>query len=254
MYKPSLYCFIYLIYSTQVFSVDLPVDKLTQVHSKNISSQQRIDQSESTRLSNVQAYLVNERQALLFEKYNTQLAKVVQSQEVEIAELSQQISSIAETEQSILPMLADMINTLDTFITQDLPFLPQERQQRMQRLKRIVERADISTAEKYRQILDTYMLEVNYGRSLDAYRGPLLSNVPNKNTDKQVDYFRFGRMSLYYQTLDGSEGGFWLPNEQQWQSLDQSQLIELKQAILVAKKLKAPQLLTLPLPLMDHKS
>lgn len=263
-YKKSMFCFIFFVYTghalatdvaaTSVTATSVAANKLSNIHDKNKTSQQKINQSEAIRLESIQTYLANERQALLFEKYNEQLAIMVTSQEEEISQLSAQIDSIAQTEQSVLPMLADMISNLDTFIAQDLPFLVPQRQQRVARLRTIANRADISTAEKYRQILDAYMLELSYGRSLETYQGALLGQqgLASEQTDrKKVDYFRFGRMSLYYQTLDGRSGGLWLPKEQTWQPLTQSQLVKLKQAILVSNKLKAPQLLTLPLPPME---
>jgi hypothetical protein len=218
-------------------------------HQRNIASQQRIDQMDAEQKQALQEYLDNQRSADITESYNQQLEKLVHSQKSELADLQRQIASLDETELAVLPMLSRMLDSLSRFVAQDLPFLPQERSQRIERLQKLVDRADVSVAEKYRQILEAYLIEVEYGRTIEAYSGSL-DNQYNlgKQAAPQVTYFRLGRTALYYQTLNGQQGAMWQPDKASWQPLDDAQNQALGNAILVAKQQRVPELLHLPLP------
>ena len=64
-----------------------------------------------------------------------------------------------------------MIEVMSLFVELDLPFLPEERQTRIIQLQTLMERADVTLAEKYRRILEAYQVETEYGRTIEAYKG-----------------------------------------------------------------------------------
>ncbi|WP_286238885.1 DUF3450 domain-containing protein [Neptuniibacter halophilus] len=216
------------------------------VHELGQKAQKRINQLDLNSQEATETYLANERMADLTEAYNQQMAQLVASQQAEMADLQQQIDSIEEMDQSVLPMLNRMLSTLQQFVSADTPFLPQERQQRIARLHALLKRADISVAEKYRQILQAYLVEVEYGRTLEAYSGSL----PDAE-GRQVTFLRLGRVALYYQSLDRRQSALWQPSQQRWQMLDEAQNLALGQAIQVALQQQVPALLNLPLPAME---
>ncbi|MFM2485047.1 DUF3450 domain-containing protein [Celerinatantimonas yamalensis] len=218
--------------------------QVEKTHQQDTTSQKQLDQIDAQTRQALAQYQQNQRQADLIEAYNRQLAKMVDSQQQEKKRVSQQIASLNETEQTALPMLVSLYQQLADFVHQDLPFLPQERQQRLVRLQQIINRADVSLAEKYRQVLDAYQVEIDYAQSIGSYQGPLHSNT----TTKQVQYFRLGRLALYYQTLDGSQGALWQPKRHSWQQLSRSENQQLSIAIAMANKQHIPQLLDLPMP------
>ncbi len=92
-----------------------------------------------------------------------------------------------------------------SFVELDVPFLLEERTSRVQNLKNMMVRADITISEKYRLILEAYQIELDYGQTLEAYEG-LLGTGADART---VEFVKLGRVSLMYQTLDGSETGYW---------------------------------------------
>ena len=213
-------------------------------------SQQRINSLENAASEARDEYLNNERMSVATEAYNRQLMKLEKSQEDELADLDAQLQSIEETDQAILPMLNGMVEILHKFVVEDLPFLKDERQKRLAKLDALLLRADIAVAEKYRQILEAYMVEVRYGRTLEAYRGSLLQG----GSSQQVNFLRLGRTGLYYQTLEGRESGLWQPALRQWQLLTEEQNLSLRRAILIAQQQQVPSLIDLPLPALESDS
>ena len=213
-------------------------------HAEAGKSQQRIDQMDDATREVRAEYLANERTADVTEAYNRETALLVQSQEQELADLQMQLDSIAETDQAMLPMLSRMVDALRQFVAADLPFLPEERQKRLQKLDDLLLRADVSVAEKYRQILEAYKVEVQYGRTFEAYRGAL----PQAGEPRQVNFLRLGRTALYFQTLNGEESGLWQPSQQRWQALTEAQTLTLRKAIQIARQQKVPELIDLELP------
>ncbi|MCV6610380.1 MAG: DUF3450 domain-containing protein [Amphritea sp.] len=224
--------------------------KTISTHKQSQKSQQRIDQMERKSDQARSEYLDNERMADVTEAYNRQISRLIASQEQELADLKKQLASIEETDRAVLPMLNKMVDTLRRFVAADLPFLPDERQQRLQRLQGLLSRADVSVAEKYRQILEAYMVEVQYGRTFEAYSGSLIHQADNL----QVNYLRVGRAALYYQALGGEQSALWLPAEQRWKTLTEEQNLTLSQAIRIARQQLVPALVDLPLPALESES
>jgi hypothetical protein len=176
-------------------------------------------------------------------RYNAQLSKQVKSQADEVALVQKQLGEIDTTQREIQPLMQKMVDTLVKFVGLDVPFLQEERKARVDKLQEIMPRADVTISEKYRRILEAYQIELDYGRSLDTYQGKLAG----EGQDKTVEFVRLGRVSLMYQTPDGSETGYWNQAERKW-VVDDHYKSSVQKAIKVAKKMGAPDLLEVPVP------
>ncbi len=239
-----------LLFTGSIASADVITEATKKVeasHRGSEKSQQRIDGIDEQQRVAAGEYSANERQSDLTEAYNRQVSKLVESQLQEIADFQQQIASIEETERAVLPMLNDMVTTLDDFVANDVPMLQTERRVRVDKLKQLLNRADVSVAEKYRRILEAYMIEVDYGRSFEAYSGSLKEDQQTR----QVNFLRLGRTALYYQTHNGLEAGMWSPKEQRWLVLSDDQNLVIGRGIDVARQQRVPELLNLPLPTLE---
>ncbi len=185
--------------------------------------------------------LVEYRQAIAesqsLKTYTEQLATQVKSQDDELKTMTQQIADIDTTSREVLPMMSKMLATLDQFVKLDLPFLPEERANRIATLKDMMGRADVSVSEKYRRIVEAYQVEMEYGRTLEAYEG--------KVGDKTVQFLRTGRVALLYQTLDGKETGYWDADSKSWK-LDNAYRDSITAGLKVAKKQSAPDFIRVP--------
>lgn len=205
-------------------------------------SQQRVD-----RLDDESQRMLDEFRAASLElenirAYHDQLSKIVQSQEGEIEDLSRQMLDIELTQRNITPLMLRMLEVLEQFVELDTPFLAKERQMRVEDLKQMMDRSDVELGEKFRRLLEAYMVETEYGRTIEAYNGEL----KRENKNQTVDYLRLGRLGLYYLTLDQSEAGFWDTREKVWRVLDDSYRSAIAQGLRIAKKQSAPELLEVP--------
>jgi Protein of unknown function (DUF3450) len=176
-------------------------------------------------------------------KYNDQLQKQVDAQDTEKTSIQTQLTEIETTSREVLPLMERMVQTLDQFVKADIPFFKEERATRVSNLLELMGRADVTISEKYRRILEAYQIELEYGRTLSAYEG-MLGDGADART---VQFVQLGRVSLMYQTLDGSETGYWDAQAQQWvQAPEYAENITA--ALSVARQEGAPDLLRVPVP------
>ncbi|BET65891.1 DUF3450 domain-containing protein [Opitutales bacterium ASA1] len=208
------------------------------------ASQQVVDtlNSETEQLLDEYRYALRQIESL--EAYNAQVEKIVAAQASEIAGIEAQLAELETTNREVIPLMLKMITMLERILEADIPFLIEERTARVSGLREMMDRADISSSEKYRRVLEAYQVEVEYARTIEAYTGELEAF----GSDRRVDFLRIGRVALYYQTLDGSEIGFFDPGTRQWSRLGKEYATAVRSGLQIARKQVAPDLLRLPLP------
>jgi len=207
-------------------------------------SQKRIDQLSSETEALFSRYTNALRQLESIQIYNRQMADLVDSQDIELDSLRDQLDRIEVVGRSVTPLMLKMIAALEAFVELDVPFLEEERRRRIAGLHELMGRSDVTNAEKYRRIMEAYQIENEYGRTIEAYRGTL----DRDGREITVDFLRFGRIALVYQTLDESETGVWNAESKSWQPVDSSYRSAIRQGIRIARKQAAPDLIQLPLP------
>ena len=205
-------------------------------------AQAKIDKldDESKKLTNEYKDTIVEYEIL--NKYDNQLERITISQAEEIANLTQQIDNLDETNKYVLPLLERMVITLRDLIEVDVPFLMEERMSRIEELEDILFKANFSTAEKFRKIYEAYQIENEYGRTIEAYSGSI--NIDGVNLAAQ--FFRLGRLNLYYITPDGDETGYWNKNTNTWVHLGGKYADEIDAALKIAYKQAPPDFINLP--------
>lgn len=174
---------------------------------------------------------------------NKHLTDLIASQNREKISITAQLKQITTTQQEIVPLILQMLASLETIIQLDLPFLLTQRQERLINLQKMMVRADVTNAEKFRRIIEAYQIENDYGNTIEAYRGDL-----DFQGVSSVNFLRLGRVALYYQSLDGEEVGFWNANSKKWQVLDNDYRASIGNGLRIARKESAPDLLVLPIP------
>ena len=173
--------------------------------------------------------VVDDTRALV-DQYN-RVTKEIEGLEVYNALMDRQIRDQTEEMQR----LADSI---DQFIALDVPFLIDERRERVQRLQELMERSDVSVAEKFRNVLEAYQIENDFGRTIEAYKGTL----EIEGGTREVDSLRIGRVELLYQTVWNRDAG-------EFEVLTAGTTrTQVRQGLRMARKEVAPDLLILPVP------
>jgi hypothetical protein len=175
--------------------------------------------------------------------YNSLLQRQVDNQEIEKAALAESIDNVALIERQIVPLMTRMLDGLEEFIALDTPFLMEERTERLERLREMMERSDVTSAEKFRRVIEAFQIENDYGRTIEAYKG----TVPIDGNQQEVDFLRIGRVVLAYQSVGGGHTGAWDSETRQWVELDPAEFKnQVADGIRVARKQIAPDLLVVP--------
>jgi len=142
----------------------------------------------------------------------------------------------------VVPLMLEMIETLGQIIESDMPFRLDERRARVRRLRDMMDQADVTTSEKYRRVMEAYQGELEYGRTTEAYSGPLPA------TGQTVEFLRVGRTLLVYQTSDQATTGWFNPTTRMYEELADRYRLEVKKGLTIARNEKAPDLVVLPVP------
>lgn len=148
--------------------------------------------------------------------YNTQLETQVSSQLQLIEKFEESTSQVAIIERQMLPLIMKMVESLGQYIDLDLPFHEQERAERMLFLNDNLSRADVDISEKFRQILEVYQIEDEYGRKIDSYSQIITIN----GQEHEVDVLRVGRIAMVAQTKDTKLSAVYDKTTKSWQELD----------------------------------
>lgn len=178
------------------------------------------------------------------EVYRDHLSRMVDNQHEEITSIESQLIEIKTTRQGIVPLMYDMIASLNHLIENDLPLKKQQRLLRIEKLNSMMAQANISDAEKFRRILEASQIEMDYGIKLGVDKGTI---TLGDGKSIEVEMLHLGRISLIARSLDHSIYWRWDQKDQQWHTIDSDESVSLNKAFDVANNLVAPSLLHLPL-------
>ena len=225
------------------------VETKIEAQEESVKSQNTIDELTDETRDMVQVYRNAIRKTESLNSYNQKLAKLVKQQKLSLNSIQRQIENAEETRRSIVPFINKMIATLEKFVRLDLPFLLNERRQRVSILKQIVNFPDITLPDKYRQVMEAYQIEIEYGRTIEAYTDTI--TVDGK--EYTVEILRVGRLLMTFQTSDGELSGIWNKHSKAWRKLPSEYNRSIKQGLLIAKKQAPPELIKLPVTAAGKK-
>lgn len=222
------------------------VDAATRAQ-KNIDNvaqetQRRIDQLSDEAQQMLSEYRAARDETANLKIYNEQLTRQVESQREELESLERQLSQIDSTQQEFVPSMLDALDALDRFVERDLPFRLEERRARVDELEDMMGRANVTTAETYRQLMSAFQAEMKYGRSIDTWRGELELD----GEQRSVRFLRIGRIALMYQTLDQQRTGRWNPDTDQWEAVAGEFRAAFDKGYRIAAEQAPPDLVKIP--------
>ena len=223
------------------------VKSATEITDSAAKSQQKINSITEQIDDKLQQFKTINKEIDGLDIYNKQLLKQLANQQQEMLDINASIDEVSVIERQITPFMIRMIEGLEQFVALDVPFLLEERAQRIASLKLMMDKADIAPSEKFRRVMEAFQVEMDYGRTLEAYSG--LHEVNGQERD--VDFLRVGRTVLIYQTRDASLQGSWNKKTGLWQELPSSYRTQVTKGLRMAKKQLAPDLLMLPVAMTD---
>ena len=245
--------FLVLCVSTAISSQEIVDDAIDfQVDASNLSvdAQKKVEDLDevSKKLYFEYKDTLNEYKAL--KNYDDQLSKIIDSQVEEIKSIKEQLESIDIINIDILPLLNRMIDSLRKFVELDLPFLFNERIKKVNDLDELMLRSDVTTAEKFRNVFEAYQQESEFGKTIENYPGYLLID----DQELAVDFFRLGRLGLFYRTPDGADTGYWDQKLESWIHLGNDLDQPIKDALNISNRQAPPNFINLPLkPISDDE-
>ncbi|MCW8878353.1 MAG: DUF3450 domain-containing protein [Kangiellaceae bacterium] len=232
-----------LSYSVFADTLEPVVEKSSAINQSAAQSQVKIDRLAEQIDSKLQQFKTVNKETDGLQVYNKQMQKQIENQLLEMQRLNDSVDKVSIIERQITPLMLRMIAGLEEFINIDLPFQKQDRLERVEKLKSTMDRADVSVAEKFRQVLEAYQIELDYGRTLKAYQGMHKLN----DVDQPVNFLRVGRVAFYYQSPDKKSQGIWNIEANQWQELGAQYSTRIANGIKMAREQMAPDMLNLPM-------
>ncbi|WNO08863.1 DUF3450 domain-containing protein [Teredinibacter sp. KSP-S5-2] len=207
------------------------------------ASQKKIDKLASDTTDLLQKFKTTNKQIDGLRVYNTQLEKQLANQLKVIEDLEGSIDNVTVIERQIQPLILRMLDGLEQFVELDIPLHREERLNRVSDLRDNQDRADISVAEKFRQVLEAYSIESEYGRKVDTY----VDTLEVGGVERQVNILSVGRIALMYQTTDTKLSGAWDQNQGAWVELDAGEYrAAILKGIRIAKKQASIDVMQLP--------
>ena len=215
---------------------------------KAIQSQLTIDVIDADIRRSEREYRSVSKEIEGLEVYVKQLNKQLADQNSEKDDIEKSIRKVTLIERQITPLMLRMIDALDRFVEADVPFQKEERRDRVANLKDLMVRSDVTVAEKYRNVMDAYQKEMDYGRTIKTYRSTinLAGSSADKSGEREVDFLRVGRISLMFLSLDGESLGIWDQKATEWKPLDADYKGKLNTALRIAREQAAPSLIKIP--------
>merc|ERR1712137_659636 len=214
-----------------------------KIHAAAAKSQEKIN----TLFEQSQELLVEYRQTVdqteNLKVYNDYLASLVADQQRGIDSLQRQIDSIEETKQGIVPLMFRMIDSLEKFIKLDRPIHLEERLQRVERLRDLMANSNVTVSEQFRQVLEAYLVEVEYGTKIKSYQG----TIDDAGTEVTVDFFNLGRTALLALSLDQTHAWVWNNESRSWEKLGDEYLSSTIDAVKMANGTIPAALVKLPI-------
>jgi hypothetical protein len=175
--------------------------------------------------------------------YNDHVAKLVAAQNEEIASLEGQIAEIENTKRNVVPLMYRMIDMLDQFVNADIPIKLDRRLARVAKLRALMIDPKVSTSEKYRQVLEAYEIEKDYGSAVVAWQGTEVFD----GKEVSADFVHVGRIALVAQSKDLKNAWVWNNTTRAWEKLGDEYLSDITLTIRMARKQAPYELIKLPI-------
>ncbi len=241
-----------VVIAGSVFAQSVTVDQVLEADLRRLQlaqeSQERINQVVEGTRSLADDYRAINKEIDGLKVYNRLMTAQTNGQQATLDDIALSLDQVDNINRQIFPLMERMIDGLEQSIALDIPFLMEERTGRIDELKDIMERSDVSVAEKFRKVMEAYQIEMDYGTSSEWYREELSVG----DAVREYNMFRVGRIGLYFQSDDTNITGWYNADSGQYELLGNEHRNEVRKGIRIARQLIAPELILLPFPAADE--
>ncbi|MBN1906356.1 MAG: DUF3450 domain-containing protein [Deltaproteobacteria bacterium] len=179
------------------------------------------------------------------QKYNLYINRLNQ----EIALLNTKKLEARKVREGLEPYLEkEVLIRLERFIATDLPFYEAVRAQGINDIRNTMSDPHSTLAEKLRQVLSVLEIEANYGK--DVGTSDVTLTLDGKDTE--VTLLRFGRVAMFYTSMDGKRVGMWNDHERKWEPLPKNHERDISRAMQMARRERTIGLINIPAGAINH--
>ncbi len=206
-------------------------------------SQTKIDSMDDDTSLIINEYKTVSKQIEGLRVYNAQMRKQIERQEERLKEIDKTMKEAQVMQRQIPPFTRRMLAGIEKSIELDMPFHLAERKERIAFANAAIDNPTVSPAEGLRQVLETFNVEMEYGRKLDNYK----DTIEIEGQQREVNVLRVGRLALVYQSSDESLTGAWDNDTDEWVPLDNSYRNPTRKGLKIANRLATVDMLELPI-------
>lgn len=188
------------------------IDAVRQINRQALDAQKSIDQLHDERQRILSRINTIEQDGSAFAVRNIELNNLIDKSRRETAEVDEEIQAVNEIQTGIAELMRSMIATLEKYIDLDFPFQLAQRRAVIDRLNSLLERDDISVAQKYQAVVSAYLDELRFGFSNEVYK----DRIDTPGGQRVVEILRLGRAGLWYLTADGALAGYYDLRRRSW--------------------------------------
>lgn len=174
----------------------------------------------------------NQKYSIYIDRLNQQI-ELLKSKKLEARKVREGLEPYLEKE---------VLVRLEKYIASDLPFYKAVRIQGVKDAKNTMNDPEGTLAEKLCQVLSVLDIEANYGK--DVGTSDVTLEIDGRETD--VTILRFGRVSMFYISLDGKKIGWWNDQKKAWEPLQKKYRREVDRALQMAKRERKTELINIP--------
>jgi hypothetical protein len=160
-----------------------------------------------------------------------------------IAEMDRRLMEVNRLRESLQDTLNSILFRLENWVDGDLPFLKDERNIRIQSLKDELAQPEITSAEKFRRLLEGLQVEAGYGITVEVHQ----DKIDVSGDTLFVDILRLGRISVFWRTPDGDTVGEFDRATGKWIVLPGKYNRVIGEAMEMAARMRPVELIALPL-------
>ena len=231
-----------LVSAVQAQSIDTALQRSQSKVTAAKKSQQRIDKLQEQTQDLLGQFKVTNDQIDDLALYNELQEKKVAAARASLDNLNSQIDRIDSIKQGVDPLTQKMLDALTNFIELDMPFNVEER---LSIVRKIQNNSELKSSEQFRQALEAYEIESQYGRKVQFFPSTVLSF---NGAELPVDILAIGRIALVAQTADTQTTLAYNKETKKWEELPSGEYrTAVQKALKIAKNQAPNNIVSLPI-------